>query len=49
MDEEGNGEFSGKTLFDITEDPNNIKIDIWNSFYDSINVGAKRGALPFRV
>jgi hypothetical protein len=48
MDEEGNGEFSGKTLFDITEDPNNVKVEIWNSFYDSINL-EKRGALPFRV
>jgi hypothetical protein len=49
MDEEGNGEFSGKTLFDITEDPNNVKIEIWNSFYESINLEDKRGALPFRV
>jgi len=47
MDEEGKGNFIGKTLFDLSK--NDVDIDTWNAFYDSIDVGYKRGALPFRV
>ncbi len=49
MDEPGKGEFAGKTLLDLCENPNNVNVDVWNKFYDSIGVGFKRGALPFRV
>jgi hypothetical protein len=49
MDEEGKGEFAGKTLLDLCENPNNVSVEVWNKFYDSIGVGFKRGALPFRV
>ncbi|HXG94006.1 MAG TPA: hypothetical protein VNN73_16800 [Blastocatellia bacterium] len=49
MDQEGKGDFKGKTLLKLCEDPANLNIDVWNSFYDSLNIGFKRGALPFRV
>jgi hypothetical protein len=49
MDEKGKGDFKGKTLLELCEDPSNVEIDVWNSFYDSLNVDFKRGALPFRV
>lgn len=43
------GEFSGKSLLDLTKDrPENVNPDIWNSFYQSIGA-SKRGALPFRA
>jgi hypothetical protein len=48
MDEVGKGEFVDQTLLDLTEDPNNIKIEVWNRFYDSLQK-ERRGALPFRV
>lgn len=49
MDQEGEDAFKGKTLLDICKDPKKVDIDVWNAFYDSIGVGRKRGALPFRV
>lgn len=49
MDQEGQGQFQGKTLLNLCKDPNNLDIDVWNQFYDSIGVNDKRGALPFRV
>jgi hypothetical protein len=49
MDEKGNGEFKNKTLLKLCEDPENVSIELWNRFYDSLGVGFKRGALPFRV
>jgi len=50
MDEEGKGEFRGKTLLDMTVDhPENVTVQLWNKFYDSIETNYKRGALPFRV
>ena len=48
MDQEGQGDFSGKTLLDLCQDPNNLSVDTWNHYYESLNVD-KRGALPFRV
>jgi hypothetical protein len=49
MDEEGQGEFKGKTLIHLTKNLKNIRVDVWNRFYDSIGTNYKRGALPFRV
>jgi hypothetical protein len=51
IDQEGTGTFSNKTLLNaFEEDKNNLKIAIWNDFYDSINVDSKnRGSLPFRI
>ncbi|MGH9767889.1 MAG: S1/P1 Nuclease [Blastocatellia bacterium] len=49
MDEEGKGDFEGKTLLKLCADPANVDIAIWNQFYDSLDIGFKRGALPFRV
>ena len=49
MDEEGHGQFEGTTLLQITRDPKNVSINVWNAFYDSLGVDYKRGALPFRV
>jgi hypothetical protein len=50
MDEEGKGDFEGKTLLELVKDDiDNLSIEVWNRFYDSLNVGFKRGALPFRV
>ena len=49
MDQEGKGQFEGKTLLELTKDPINVNVKTWNSFYDSLGIGAKRGALPFRV
>ena len=50
MDGQGKGEFEGKTLLDLCEDRRNINIEVWNKFYESLEVDAKnRGALPFRV
>lgn len=50
MDETGHGDFNGQTLLDLTTDPKNIDIEVWNKFYDSFsNANIQRGALPFRV
>ena len=50
MDQEGTGEFSGKTLISLCQDEQNIDVDLWNRFYDNVGIDAsKRGALPFRV
>jgi hypothetical protein len=49
MDEPGKDAFAGQTLLDICANPDNVEISVWNEFYDSLEVGAKRGALPFRV
>ena len=50
MDESGAGTFSNKTLLDLwTENPANLSVDLWNSFYDSLHKDDKRGALPFRI
>ena len=49
MDQEGKGDFQGKTLFQLTKNPKNVSIPVWNRFHDSINTNFKRGALPFRV
>jgi len=49
MDQEGTGDFKGKTLLDLCKKPENVDIDVWNAFYDSLSLGRKRGALPFRV
>lgn len=49
MDQEGVGDFQGKTLLDICKNPAKVDVTVWNAFYDSIGVGRKRGALPFRV
>lgn len=48
MDQEGQGEFYGETLLQLCQDPHNLSIDVWNRFYNSLNI-EKRGALPFRV
>lgn len=48
MDQEGAGEFAGKTLLDLCKDPANIQVKLWNQFYKSIGA-KKRGAVPFRV
>jgi hypothetical protein len=49
MDEEGQDDFKNTTLLKLCEDTSNLSLDVWNRFYDSIKVGFKRGALPFRV
>ncbi len=49
MDQPGEGALAGKTLLDICKTPAKVDISVWNEFYDSIGVGRKRGALPFRV
>ena len=49
MDEEGKGEFAGTTLLELCENDANVAVARWNRFYDSLDIGTKRGALPFRV
>jgi len=50
MDEEGRGNYKGKTLLALSAKKSNIDIDVWNRFYDSLDFKSKeRGALPFRV
>lgn len=49
MDEPGNGEFANQTLLDVCAQVQNVDVRVWNRFYDSLHIGAKRGALPFRV
>ncbi|MFN8513865.1 MAG: hypothetical protein U0841_15040 [Chloroflexia bacterium] len=49
MDQEDLGTFAGKTLLAIFADSQKVDITVWNQFYDSLGIGAKRGALPFRV
>ena len=51
MDEEGKGdEFGGKTLMQLCRKAENVNIEVWNRFYESLDVRPKdRGALPFRV
>ena len=40
----------GRTLFDICENPANIKPSVWRQYYQSIHKGAgSQGSLPFRV
>jgi hypothetical protein len=48
MDENGKGDFKDQTLLELTEEPKNVDVEVWNRFYDSLNED-KRGALPFRV
>ncbi len=48
MDREDDGAFIGKTLMDLSENPENITIGRWVDFYNSINE-QKMGCLPFRV
>ncbi len=49
LDQEGQADFSGKTLLDLCQDdPNNLNIDVWNRYYDSLKI-EERGALPFRI
>ncbi|HEX8847042.1 MAG TPA: hypothetical protein VF791_20535 [Pyrinomonadaceae bacterium] len=49
MDQEGEGDFAGKTLLRLCQNPDNVDISVWNGFYDSLGIGRKRGAAPFRV
>jgi hypothetical protein len=49
MDEPGKGEFENRTLLDLCRNQANVEIELWNRFYDSLSIGFKRGALPFRV
>ncbi len=49
MDEEGRGEFAGTTLLELCENDANVTVARWNRFYDSLDIGTKRGALPFRI
>jgi len=48
MDQEGAGEFAGRTLLDLCKDEKNISVEVWNRFYTSLGA-SKRGAVPFRV
>jgi hypothetical protein len=48
MDEEGKGEFAGKTLLDLAASDANLTVQTWNKFYASIGA-SKRGAVPFRI
>ena len=50
MDETGKAEFEGNTLIELTKNPKNVDIKIWNKFYESIKKKpTERGALPFRI
>ena len=56
LDEEGSGEFEGRTLMDLWfKQPSSRNPQIWTAFYDALgDNGARiadrhRGALPFRV
>jgi hypothetical protein len=48
MDQEGDGDFAGATLLELCQDPKNVDVRVWNSFYESLDENT-RGALPFRV
>ena len=50
MDELGKADFAGKSLLKICENPVNVSLDVWNRFYESLEIMPQdRGALPFRV
>src|SRR6185369_12272238 len=53
MDQQGFGEFVGKTLLDVCKDQKNIDPQVWLRFYESLkghHLGrVSPGALPFRV
>jgi len=51
IDKEGTGTFNHRTLFDVfKEDEDNLNIQVWNDFYESINENpGNRGSLPFRI
>jgi hypothetical protein len=50
MDEDGKGDYAGKTLFDLCTDEKNVDVRAWNRFYDSLGRDTlNRGKLPFRV
>ena len=51
MDEQGKGEFAGKTLMDLyNEDPDSLTPETWLRFYQSLETKPRyQGSLPFRV
>lgn len=51
MDEEGTGQFAGKTLFDLyDDDPTSLNTATWIAFYESLGfTPSKQGSLPFRI
>jgi len=50
MDQPGEGAFQGKTLLELTQDPANLDVRVWNAFYEALDVDVThRGSLPFRV
>ncbi|MDD5363427.1 MAG: hypothetical protein PHN88_14990 [Ignavibacteria bacterium] len=50
MDQEGKGDYNGKTLLELCQNKTNLSSEIWNKFYESLEIESKdRGALPFRV
>ena len=50
MDQEGKGKFEGNTLLELNSKIENLNTNLWNEFYDSLDIENKdKGALPFRV
>ena len=51
MDQEGKGEFAGRTLLQMWKaDSATLDPKLWDTFYEALGVAPdKRGALPFRV
>lgn len=50
MDQPGGpGPYEGQTLLELCQDPNNVSVQVWNDFYDSLGEGTRPGALPLRV
>jgi hypothetical protein len=49
LDEPGGpGEYEGRTLLQLCQNPNNISVEVWSRFYDDLGE-TRPGALPFRV
>ena len=49
MDILGNGTFEGKSLMDLSANEENVDLNIWANFYDSLHKHVNPGTLPFRV
>lgn len=50
MDQKGKGDYMNTTLLELCNDVENITVDVWDKFYDSLEISDEhKGALPFRV
>jgi hypothetical protein len=50
MDQPGGpGPYEGQTLLELCQNSDNVSVQVWNDFYDSLDEGTRPGVLPLRV